>query len=128
MFWAVMPDLRHTGMLCILVVCGWHFTMIVFAASTNFYLSVGILVVTGMLFSSSLVLVLTVLMKTGLPEFRGRLMGLRTLAIYAHAFGSLAAGAAAGVLGAPTTAILSGIIGISMMLVLALAAPKLRRF
>ena len=128
MFWAAMPDLRHTGMLCILVVCGWHFTMIVFAASTNFYLSVGILVVTGMLFSSSLVLVLTVLMKTGLPEFRGRLMGLRTLAIYAHAFGSLAAGAAAGVLGAPTTAVLSGIIGISMMFALALAAPKLRRF
>lgn len=128
MFWAVMPNLKHTGMLCILVVCGWHSTMIVFAASTNFYLSVGILVVTGVLFSSSLVLVLTVLMKTGLPEFRGRLMGLRTLAIYAHAFGSLAAGAIAGMLGAPTTAVLSGILGISMMFALALAAPKLRRF
>jgi hypothetical protein len=111
-----------------LAVVGWHSTMIVFAASTNFYLSVGILVVTGMLFSSSLVLVLTVLMKTGRPEFRGRLMGLRTLAIYAHAFGSLAAGAAAGLLGAPTAAVLSGLFGIGMMAVLALIAPKLRRF
>ena len=128
MFWASIPNLKHTGLLCILAVVGWHSTMIVFAASTNFYLSVGILVVTGMLFSSSLVLVLTVLMKTGRPEFRGRLMGLRTLAIYAHAFGSLAAGAAAGLLGAPTAAVLSGLFGIGMMAVLALIAPKLRRF
>ena len=128
MFWASIPDPKHTGMFCILAVCAWHATMIVFAASTHFYLSVGILVVTGMMFSSSLVLVLTVLMKTGRPEFRGRLMGLRTLAIYAHAFGSLAAGAMAGSLGAPATAVLSGIFGISMMIALALIAPKLRRF
>ena len=128
MFWAAIPNLKHTGIFCILAVCGWHITMIVFAASTNFYLSVGILVVTGMMFSSSLVLVLTVLMKTGRPEFRGRLMGLRTLAIYAHAFGSLAAGAVAGLLGAPATAVISGVFGISMMIGLALIAPKLRRF
>ncbi|SUZ78807.1 uncharacterized protein METZ01_LOCUS31661 [marine metagenome] len=128
MFWASIPNLRHIGLLCILAVMGWHSTMILFAVSTNFYLSVGILVVTGMLFSSSLVLVLTVLMKTGRPEFRGRLMGLRTLAIYAHAFGSLAAGAVAGALGAPAAAVLSGAFGILMMIVLALIAPKLRRF
>ena len=128
MVWASIPNLRHIGLLCILAVMGWHSTMILFAVSTNFYLSVGILVVTGMLFSSSLVLVLTVLMKTGRPEFRGRLMGLRTLAIYAHAFGSLAAGAVAGVLGAPVAAVLSGAFGIVMMIVLAFIAPKLRRF
>ncbi len=128
MFWASIPNLKHTGMFCILAVMGWHSTMILFALSTNFYLSVGILVVTGMMFSSSLVLVLTVLMKTGRPEFRGRLMGLRTLAIYAHAFGSLGAGAVAGALGAPASAVLSGLFGIAMMLVLALIAPKLRRF
>ena len=55
-------------------------------------------------------------------------MGLRTLAIYAHAFGSLGAGAIAGALGAPATAVLSGVLGITMMLALALIAPKLRRF
>ena len=128
MFWAAIPNVKHTGIFCFLAVVGWHSTMIVFAASTNFYLSVGILAVTGTMFSSSLVLVLTVLMKTGLPEFRGRLMGLRTLAIYAHAFGSLGAGAIAGVWGAPSAAVLSGIFGISMMLGLALLAPKLRQF
>ena len=128
LFWASIPNLRHIGLLCILAVMGWHATMIVFAASTNFYLSVAILVVTGMMFSSSLVMVLTVLMKTAPPEFRGRIMGLRTLAIYAHAFGSVAFGAVAGMLGASTTVVICGMGGIGMMVVLALIAPKLRRF
>jgi len=128
LFWASIPNLRHIGLLCILTVMGWHATMIVFAVSTNFYLSVAILVVTGMMFSSSLVMVLTVLMKTAPPEFRGRIMGLRTLAIYAHAFGSVAFGAVAGMLGAPTTVVICGMGGIGMMVLLALIAPKLRRF
>ena len=128
LFWASIPNLRHIGLLCILAVIGWHATMIVFAASINFYLSVAILVVTGMMFSSSLVMVLTVLMKTTPPEYRGRIMGLRTLAIYAHAFGSVAFGAVAGMLGAPTTVVICGMGGIGMMVVLALIAPKLRRF
>ena len=128
MIWAAIPNLKHAGGLCILAVIGWHSTMIIFAMSTNFYISSGILLVSGMMFNSSLVMVLTVLMKTGRSEFRGRIMGLRTLAIYAHAFGSLGAGAIAGALGAPSTAVLSGVLGITMMLALALIAPTLRRF
>lgn len=128
MIWASIPNLRHTGLLCILAVVGWHGTMIVFATSTNFYISLGILMVTGMMFSSTLVLMLTVLMKTAQPEFRGRIMGLRSLAIYTHAFGSLAAGALAGVLGAPATAAIGGVMGITMVIILAFIAPKLRRF
>jgi hypothetical protein len=40
----------------------------------------------------------------------------------------LGAGAVAGVWGAPTAAVLSGIFGVSMILGLAMLAPKLRRF
>ena len=128
MVWASIPNLRHTGMLCILAVIGWHGTMILFATSTNFYISLGILLVTGMMFSSTLVLLLTVLMQNARPEFRGRIMGLRTLAIYAHAFGSLAAGALAGTVGAPMTANIIGIVGIAMIVALAFLVPKFRRF
>jgi len=128
MVWASIPNLRHTGLLCILAVVGWHGSMILFATSTNFYLSLGILVVTGMMFSSTLVLILTVLMKTALPEFRGRIMGLRTLAIYAHAFGSPIAGALSGLVGPPTTAVMSRVVGITLVIILAFLAPKLRRF
>jgi len=75
-----------------------------------------------------LVLLLTVLMQNARPEFRGRIMGLRTLAIYAHAFGSLAAGALAGTVGAPMTANIIGIVGIAMIVALAFLVPKFRRF
>ena len=128
LFWAAIPDLRQIGLLCILAVLGWHATMILFSVSTNFYLAVAVLMGTGMMFSSSLVMVLTVLMKTSPPEFRGRIMGLRTLAIYAHAFGSAAFGATAGILGARITVFICRVRGIGMRSVLALAAPKLRRF
>lgn len=128
MIWASVPNLRHAGLLCILAVVGWHGTMLVFAASTIFYLSLAILVVTGMMFSSTLVLIMTVLMQTAQPEFRGRIVGLRTLAIYAHAFGALAAGAMAGVFGTPMTANIIGILGIGMVVTLAFFVPKLRRF
>lgn len=92
--------------------------------------SIAILLVTGIMFSSTLVLILTVLMQNqnAQPEFRSRIMGLRTLAIYAHAFGSLAAGAVAGGIGAPMTAGISEILGISMVVALAFLVPEFRRF
>ena len=55
-------------------------------------------------------------------------MGLRSLAIYAHAFGSLTTEAVAGVLGAPMPATISGILGITMVVALAFLVPKFRRF
>ena len=45
-----------------------------------------------------------------------------------EAFGSVAAGALAGVLGAPATAAIGGVMGITMVIILAFIAPKLRRF
>ena len=53
-------------------------------------------------------------------------MGLRSFAILAYSFGSMAAGAVAGVWGAPTAAQMVGFTGITLALVLAVAAPKLR--
>jgi hypothetical protein len=86
-----------------------------------------ILVFTGMAFASTQVLILTVLLRTTQSEFRGRVMGLRSLAIYAFTFGSVASGAVAGLWGAPWSASMVGIVGIVLVIVLALAAPKLRR-
>jgi hypothetical protein len=59
---------------------------------------------TGIAFSSTQVLMLTVLLRAAPPEFRRRVMGLRVLAIYAYTFGSMSAGAIAGAWGAPWAA------------------------
>jgi predicted MFS family arabinose efflux permease len=124
---AMVRNLQHTGKLVILSVVLWHSTILVFALSGSFYLSTAILFFTGMAFASTQVLMLTLLLRNTQPEFRGRILGLRSLAILAFSFGSMASGGVAGIWGAPGAANMVGLTGIGLILLLALAAPKLRR-
>jgi predicted MFS family arabinose efflux permease len=124
---ASVRNLRHAGKLLIVAVVAWHASMVAFAASTSIYSSLAILLITGMAFSSTQVLMLTILLRTALPEFRGRIMGLRVLAIYAYAFGSMNSGALAGIWGAPWAANTNAVVGIVLVGLLALLAPKFRQ-
>ena len=124
---ALVRDLRHVGKLMIAAVILWHSSILVFATSDSLYLSMGILVFTGMGFASTQVFLLTALLRTTGPEFRGRVMSLRSMAIYAFALGSLSSGAMAGVWGAPRAASIVGVMGIALVITLALFTPKLRR-
>ena len=101
--------------------------MLAFSASHSFYVSLSILLLTGMAFSSTQVLMLTVILRTTLPEFRGRILGLRSMAIYAYTFGSMNSGAIAGAWGAPLAASINGAIGILLAGILAFFTPKLRQ-
>ena len=124
---ASMRNLRSAGKLLILSVIVWHVTMLAFAASHSFYLSMSILLVTGMAFSSTQVLMLTVILRTTMPDFRGRILGMRSMAIYAYSFGSLNSGAIAGAWSAPLAATINGVVGIVLAGTLAFFTPKLRR-
>ena len=124
---ASVRNLRSAGMLLFLSVIAWHATMLAFSASHSFYLSLSILLLTGMAYSSTQVLMLTVILRATLPEFRGRILGMRSMAIYAYTFGSLNSGAIAGVWGAPLAASINGAIGIVLAGTLAFFTPKLRR-
>ncbi len=127
MAWASSPDLKHTGAFLILAVALWHLSMVFFSASTSLHLSLAILLFTGAFFSSTQVLMLTLLLKTTRSEFRGRVLGLRSFAIYAYTFGSLNSGAVASLWGAPWAANVNAAIGITLAALLALVAPKFRR-
>ena len=124
---AMAPNLRRPGMLLIAAVMMWHATILAFSLSKSFYLSMGIFVLVGMSFAATQVLILTLLLRTTQQEFRGRVMGLRSFAILAYSFGSVAAGAIAGVWGAPGAAQVVGVTGIALVLALAVVAPKLRQ-
>jgi len=124
---AALPNLKHTGVLLILAVFVWHGSMILFSASSVYVVSLAILLITGMAFSSTLVLIMTVLFRTAPPEFRGRIMGLRVFAIYAHSFGSLHSGAWAGFMGAPLAAGINAVLGVGLTGLLTVVAPKLRK-
>jgi MFS family permease len=123
---ASVRNLRCAGKFLLVAMVAWHGTMVAFSASTSIYLSLGILVMTGIAFSSTQVLMLTVLLRAAPPEFRGRVMGLRVLAIYAYTFGSMSAGGIAGAWGAPWAANMSAALGIALVGILALFSPKLR--
>lgn len=127
MVWASSRNIKSPGKLLILAVIFWHLSMVAFSASSSFYLSLAILLVTGASFSSSQVLILTLVLKTTLPEFRGRILGLRSLSIYSFTFGSMNSGAIAGTWGAPWAANINAAIGIVLVGILALFTPKLRR-
>ena len=125
--WASFRNLRHIGKLMILSVVVWHGSMLVFALSTNLYLSLAILLVTGVAFSSTQVMMLTAMLRTTQADYRGRVLGLRVLAIYAYAFGGAGAGFLAGLWGAPLAAIMIGITGAVLTCSLVVFTPQLRR-
>ena len=67
------------------------------------------------------------LLGNSLSEYRGRVMSLRSLAIYAFALGSMSSGAMADFWSPPRAAAVVGTMGIVLALLLAVLAPKLRR-
>ena len=125
--WASFRNLRHIGKLMITSVVIWHGSMLVFAMSSNLYLSLAILLVTGAAFSSTQVMMLTAMLRTTQADYRGRVLGLRMLAIYAYSFGGAGAGFLAGVWSAPLAAIILGVSGAVLTCSLAVFTPQLRR-
>ena len=70
---------------------------------------------------------LSALLGNSVSEYRGRVMSLRSLAIYAFALGSMSSGAMADFWSPPLAAAVVGTMGIVLALLLAVLAPKLRR-
>ena len=123
---AMAPSLPRPGRLLTVAVIAWHAMILAFSLSESFYLSMALFALVGAAFASTQVLILTLLLRTTQQEFRGRIMGLRSFAILAYSFGSMAAGAIAGLWGAPAAAQAVGFTGITLVLVLAALTPKLR--
>jgi MFS family permease len=125
---AMFYNQRHVGKLMITAVVVWHSSILVFAAFQSFYVSMAVLVVTGAAFASTRVFILSALLQTAESEYRGRIMSLRSLAIYAFALGSITSGLMAGLWGAPWASNVVGVVGIVLVLTLAAFTPKLRQF
>ena len=115
---------------------GWHGSMILFAVAmltlpgllpygATLAVAMAIKVMTGIGRSVSLVLVMTVLMGNSDPEFRGRMGGMRVLAIQAHFPASALNGWMVTQIGAPLTALYLGIAG-SAAVFLCLLSRRLR--
>ena len=127
LIWTMIGSGRPVGKYMIGSVVVWHASILVFATSESFYVSMTILVVTGAGFASTQFFMLSALLGNTLSEYRGRVMSLRSLAIYAFALGSISSGAIADFWSPPLAANVVGSMGIILALLLTVLAPKLRR-
>ena len=124
---AMVRNIGHLGKLMIVGAILWHAGILVISTSHSFYLSMGILVFIGMGFGSIQVFMLTALLRATQSDYRGRVISLRSLAIYSFAIGSMSTGAIAGLWGPLQAARIIGILGIVLLITLSLFTPKLRR-
>ena len=134
---ASLGNLRRQGWWLVWAVNGgWHLSMILFAIvvltlpgllpfTALLAVALAVKVLTGVGRSVSLVLVMTVLMGNSDPEYRGRMGGMRVLAIQAHFPASALNGWLVTQIGAPLTALYLGIAG-SVAVFLCLLSRRLR--
>ena len=73
--WAMIGSGRPVGRYMIGSVIVWHASILVFATSQSFYVSMAILVVTGAGFASTQFFMLSALLGNSLSEYRGREIG-----------------------------------------------------
>ena len=104
----------------------WYVTLILFAMLPYFGASLFLLFAIGCGQALSMVTTTTYLLHRAAPEMRGRIMGVRGLAIIPLFAGNLVGGALTGWLGAPTALVIFGVAGILSTVFLCLRLPSLR--
>ena len=123
-FMVAAGTVQRAGPLMLVGTLVWQCLILVFALTPNYYVALGVLVLIGMSQTMSLTNSSIMLLGTGRREMRGRIMGLRSLAVAPLFFGSLFSGVAAEHIGAPQTAIICAVIGILVVMGIAPWVPR----
>lgn len=116
------------GRLIAITAAGFGISLVAFAASTQLWLSLALLVVTGLCFMQQMASSNTILQTISEDEKRGRVMSFYSMAFQGVApFGSLIAGALANRIGAPRTLMIGGTICATAAALFAWYLPALRK-
>ena len=118
---AGIGNMERAGRLMSLGSVGWHAAVAVLAATTLFNVSLGVLALAGLVQSFTMVTMSILLLGSTPTEIRGRMMGLRSLAVYGLPLGLLASGAIADTLGIQFALIGNGIVGIAVTAAIVMA-------
>ena len=121
------PIKKHIGKILLWCVAGFGLTMIGFGLSTNFWLSVGLLVMSGM-FDSVSVIVRSMLIHTLTPEnMKGRVSAVNSIFVgSSNEIGSFESGAVAKLMGVVPSVVFGGLMTLGVVGVTSLKAKKLR--
>ena len=98
----------------------WYAALLVFAQIKTEPAAIACLWLAGFAQSLTMISIAVILMRTASEHFRGRVMGVRMLAIYSLPLGLLAAGSLIEVIGFATTATLYAATGLTLMLAIVL--------
>jgi MFS family permease len=98
----------------------WYVMNLIFAHMTDLATGMPCILLAGFAQSLSMVSIAVILMQNAAPQFRGRVMGVRMLAIYGHPMGLLIAGALIERIGFMASATIYGTAGLSLIVLIAL--------
>lgn len=116
--------LARAGRLMLLGTFGWLLLLAVFALTPDYYAALGVLVLMGIVQTISLTNMTILLLGRTSSEMRGRVMGLRALAVAPLFPGGTLAGVAAASFGAPLTTLICAAIGVLITLWVAPWVPR----
>jgi MFS family permease len=124
---AVSSHARRPDRLMIISIIVWHLGVVWFSQADSLGLALVVLCLYGATMSFSMVAMSTLLLEITDPEFRGRVMGVRMLAVYGLPMGLLIGGALSERYGAQTAALALAILGLAMCLAATVIWPELWR-
>ena len=110
---SIVGERMRVERIMLATIIGWYAMLLVFGQVQTMSLGMVCLFVIGTTQSVSMVTLAVVLLRTAEPRFRGRVMGVRMLAIYGNPMGLLAAGALIEHIGYTATALLYGGAGLA---------------
>ena len=96
----------------------WYVMLIAFGQVTDMTMGIGCLLVIGIAQGLCMVTLAVILLRTAAPQYRGRVMGVRMLAIYGNPVGLLVAGVLVERIGYGNTTIVYGAVGLFFTLVI----------
>jgi predicted MFS family arabinose efflux permease len=122
------PPLRNAGRKLLICVSGFAGCMIAFALSSDFYLSMAILALSGAFDNVSVVIRSTIIQYMTPEDMRGRVSAVSTMFISSsNEIGAFESGFAARLLGLVPSVLVGGGIALSATFAAALGLPKLRK-
>lgn len=124
---AYRPPIVRAGRLLMIGVAGFGLSIICFALSTNFFLSMGLLALSGMFDNISVVIRSATMQLVTPDEMRGRVASVNSIFIgSSNEIGSFESGVAAKLMGLIPSVIFGGMMTLGIVGVTAKWAPKLR--
>ena len=127
-FLAYRPPMRKTGRFLLLGVSGFGMSIILFALSKNYYLSLALLFLSGLFDNISVIIRATTLQLVTPDEMRGRVASVNSIFIgSSNEIGSFESGVAARLMGLVPSVVFGGAMTLLVVGATAKLAPALRR-